>query len=374
MTLLAAVGLALAALPAVIYLRNVRVYRPAPPPDRERPSISVLIPARNEEAAIGSAVKAALASTDVDLEVIVLDDHSEDGTRAVVEALARADSRVRVESAPPLPAGWCGKQHACWMLSRLARHDRFVFVDADVRLDPGGLARLVAFQRASGADLVSGIPRQETGTTLERLLIPLIHFLLLGFLPVRRMRQSTLPAYGAGCGQLFLATRAGYDAAGGHETVRTSLHDGVTLPRAFRRAGRMTDLCDATELATCRMYRSAGQVWAGLAKNAHEGFADPRLIVPATVLLFGGQVLPFALLATVSWSNPVVAVLVVAAAVLAWLPRVDAAARFRQSILGAVLHPFGVALFLTIQWYAFVRRAAGRPAPWKGRTYRKCNT
>src|SRR5205807_74198 len=126
------------------------------------------------------------------------------------------------------------------------------------------------FLEKSGAALVSGIPRQETGTFFERLLIPLIHFILLGFLPMKRMRSTRKPAYAAGCGQLFLARRMAYDAMGGHAIIRSSLHDGLTLPRAFRRAGFQTDLCDATDLATCRMYCGAGEVWHGLAKNATE--------------------------------------------------------------------------------------------------------
>ncbi len=369
MTVLVAVCLAFAAIPALVYLRNLRVYRRVAHDNSEQAAISVLIPARNEGESIGPAVRAALASTHVDLEVIVLDDHSDDDTRAVVAKIAAEDPRVRVESAPALPPDWCGKQHACWILAGFARHDRLVFVDADVRLEPEGLARLTAFQRQSGADLVSGIPRQTTGTLFERLLIPLIHFLLLGFLPMWRMRRSTMPGYGAGCGQLFLATRAGYDIADGHAAIRASLHDGVTLPRAFRRAGRMSDLCDATDLATCRMYRGAKQVWFGLAKNAHEGIASPKMIVPCTVLLFGGQVLPFALLACAAWLETTPIVLAACAAMLAWLPRIDAAVRFRQSAIGAILHPFGVTLFLAIQWYAAVRRSIGKPSAWKGRAY-----
>src|SRR5262249_58521809 len=99
------------------------------------------------------------------------------------------------------------------------------------------------------------------------------------------------PALGAGCGCVCVARRAAYEAVGGHAAVRASLHDGITLPRAFRRAGRRTDLCDATDLAVCRMYRSGRELWFGLAKNAREGLAHPRAIVPWTLLLLGGQVL-----------------------------------------------------------------------------------
>jgi hypothetical protein len=366
---LAGAALALAGVPALLFLVNLFCYRPAPPAGGELPQVSVLIPARNEEGSIVAAVEAALASRGVVVEVVVLDDHSEDGTAGLVEAVARRDRRVRLLTAPPLPDGWCGKQHACGVLAGAARYDLLAFLDADVRLEADGLARLAAFQRHSGADLVSGVPRQDTHTLLERLLIPLIHFVLLGFLPLAWMRRSGSPAFAAGCGQLFLAVRNSYREAGGHAAIRATLHDGVKLPRAFRAAGKKTDLCDATDLARCRMYRSAGEVWRGLAKNATEGLAGPGMIGPATLLLGGGQVLPLVLLGCAAWLSAEALMMAVLAAALAWLPRLVGVLRFRQSLLGALLHPLGVGVLLAIQWYALVREMAGRPATWKGRRY-----
>lgn len=375
---LAAAGAALSLVPAALYLVNLTVYRPPRAAAAPPPPVSVLIPARNEETSIAGAVESVLASRGVgELEVVVLDDGSTDRTAEIVRALARRDRRVRLESAPPLPAYWCGKQHACAVLAGRARHGVLAFLDADVRLAPDGLAGALGFLAASGAGLVSGFPRQATGSWLERAVIPLIHFVLLGFLPMWRMRATRKPAYGAGCGQLFVVRRTVYEAAGGHAAIRTSLHDGVTLPRAFRRAGFATDLFDATEVAVCRMYRDAGEVWRGLAKNATEGLAAPAAIVPWTLLLGAGQVLP-----------PVLLVALLAATLLAgadpgrdvWLlallgaaasygPRLDAAFRFRQSLRGALVHPLGVALLLAIQWHALGRKLLGRPAAWKGREY-----
>jgi hypothetical protein len=122
--------------------------------------------------------------------------------------------RVKLRAARDLPPGWCGKQHACTVLAGLARSPLLVFLDADLQLAPDGLARLAAFLDASGTDLASGIPRQETVGLLERLVIPLIHFILLSFLPVERMRKSPHPAFSAGCGQLFIARRSSYRLSG----------------------------------------------------------------------------------------------------------------------------------------------------------------
>ena len=372
--ILALISLTLAAVPALLFFRNQALFKPPPVADGEGeagPLVSVLIPARDEEGAIGEAVRSVLASAGVRLEVLVMDDASSDRTAEVVQSLAAGDGRLHLLSAPPLPEGWNGKQHACLRLAEAARGDRLVFMDADVRLTPDALVRLAAFQEKSGAGLVSGFPRQITVTWLERLLIPLMHFILLGFLPLARMRRSLSPAYGAGNGQLFMALRGDYFAVGGHGAVRRSLHDGLMLPRAFRRAGFRTDLCDATPIASCRMYRDATGVWQGLAKNATEGMGSARTILPFTLLLLGGQVLSFLLVAAVPLGllPPLVLAAALPAVLMAWYPRLAAVLRFHQPLDGALLHPFGILLLLVVQWYALVRQMVGRPARWKDRTY-----
>jgi hypothetical protein len=282
----------LALFPAALTLWNLLLYRP--PPKLAHPTpISVLIPARNEAERIAQCVEAALANRDIELEVIVLDDHSTDATAAIVEDIARSDARLRLERAGPLPSGWSGKQHACHRLAGLARHPLLVFIDADVVPAADAFGRIAAFMaRHPGTGLASGFPRELTGTTAEDLVIPLIHFLLLGYLPIQGMRQSLSPGFGAACGQLMVARADAYRTAGGHAAIRASLHDGVKLPRAFRRAGFMTDLFDAGDLAACRMYRGGAEVWAGFSKNATEGMASPMALPIWTVLLGGGHLLP----------------------------------------------------------------------------------
>ena len=369
--LLALIALIVAVIPAWLFWRNLSAYQPPPSPAAwdSLPRVSVLIPARNEEQTIQAAVEAALTSKGVELEVLVFDDHSEDATAAIVRRLAECDARVRLLNGPELPDGWCGKQHACWVLAQSASYDLLLFLDADVRLESEGLARMVAFLQESGADLASGIPFQETGTLLEHLVIPLIHFVLLGFLPMRRMRASGDPAYGAGCGQLFLARRSSYERAGGHAVIRSTLHDGIKLPRAFRAAGLMTDLCDATDVAQCRMYRSGSELWRGLAKNASEGLGGADLIVPITLLLVFGQVLPAVLVGISIWLSSTVVFPALAAMACSYYPRLAGVVRFRQPVLAALLHPVGILIFLAIQWWSLLHHALGRPSRWKGRMY-----
>jgi glycosyltransferase involved in cell wall biosynthesis len=359
--------------PAVLFCVNVRRY--VPPPQAGSlylPTISVLIPARDEQDGIAAAVESVLASTGVVFEVIVMDDGSTDRTADIVEAIAKKDARVRLERTQTLPIGWNGKQHACWALAHAASHELFCFVDADVRLKPECLARMAAFLMQRERGLVSGFPQQVTETSLEWLLLPLIHFVLLGFLPVERMRNTTDPSFAAGCGQFILVQRHDYFASGGHAEIKTTMHDGLLLPRLFRQHGYRTDLADLTDLASCRMYRNALQVWQGLAKNATEGIAAPGRILPISLLLFLGQIVPLALAAwlwLVGGSSVAENVYVFVAIVGVWLPRFLGAYRFRQSWRGALLHPLGIGMLLAIQWYALTRKLTGRSVTWRDRSY-----
>ncbi|MDQ2711194.1 MAG: glycosyltransferase [Acidobacteriota bacterium] len=362
--------LALAALPAVLFLWNLALYN-KPRASSTPEAVSVLIPARNEERSIETSVRAALASRNTELEVLVLDDNSEDATAEIVRCIASADKRLHLFAAPPLPPGWCGKQFACSVLADLASSPVLCFIDADVQLTPTGLADMVGALRLRKSALISGFPQQITHTALEQLLLPLMHFLLLGFLPLSGMRKLVHPSFGAGCGQIFVADREAYRKAGGHSAIRNSRHDGITLPKAFRRAGFMTDLCDATSVASCRMYRNAHEVFYGLLKNATEGLAAPSRIVPFSVLLFAGQVLPIALFlfAWTDTSSRSFQSVTTLAVIASYLPRLIAAVRFKQPFFAALFHPTAILLLLGIQWYALLRSLFKLPAVWKGRSY-----
>ena len=367
MSVLLGLMLALSAFPAVMTMINLRALR-VPPLPATPPRASILIPARDEEGAIGACVGAALASTHADVEVIVLDDGSSDRTASIVREIAARDPRVRLEAAPPLPAGWNGKQHACQVLSTLSERPVLVFVDADVRLAPEGAARLAA--ALERADLVSGVPRQLMATWSERLLIPMINVLILGYLPVPLMRRRGDPSLGAGCGQLMAVRADSYRRSGGHAAIRASRHDGLKLPRAFRSAGLRTDLVDGTPLARCRMYADAASLTSGLLKNATEGMAQPAALPVWTLVLLGGHVLPwFALLAATFGDGWIPALPATVACALPLAARLLQAIRFSEPLAAVAVHPAGVAALLTLQWVALARQAAHRPTSWRGRTY-----
>jgi len=361
--------LVLALLPALNTLVNANLLR-TPPLPAVPPSVAILIPARDEEATIGACVEAALASQGADIEVIVLDDGSTDRTRAIVEAIAARDPRIRIEVAPALPPGWKGKVHACHVLSTLSERPNLLFVDADVRLAPEAAARLAPRE---GENLVSGVPRQLLGGLLEAAIIPMINSMLFGYLPIFHSRRTTgAPGVAAACGQLVMVRAAAYRQVGGHQAIANRMHDALSLARNFRRANLGSTLVDATTLATCRMYEDAASVWSGFSKNATEGMARPLALPIWTVLLLGGHVLPLAALLVAFMTGAAsplgLAMLGLAVAVLL-AARIVQAIKCREGWRAVALHPIGVILTLAIQYDALWRYWRGRKAEWRGRSY-----
>jgi hypothetical protein len=195
----------------------------------------------------------------------------------------------------------------------------------------------------------------------------------VGLADLIRQGRATAPAFAVGCGQFLMVRRDPYRSTGGHSQIRTTMHDGLLLPRLFRRHRLRTDIADLTHLATCRMYHNASEVWRGLAKNATEGMAAPARILPFTFLIFCGQILPL-LLAFWLWTAPGsyserARSLIFIALAASFLPRLLSVWRYRQPLLSACLHPLGVTVLLALQWHALARKLAGQQVTWKERAY-----
>lgn len=334
-------------------------------------AVSILIPARDEARVLEATVAAALASRGVVVEVVVLDDGSRDATATVARALADRDRRVRPIAGRPLPPEWAGKQHACAQLAEAAAHDILMFIDADVVLAPDAVSRVCGVLVGEhDLGLVSGFPRQRVGSWGERLVVPWIHLLLLGYLPMAAMRRSADPRFGAGCGQWMVARRDAYRAVGGHGADPLTRHDGLALPRAFRRGGWRTELLDGSALASCRMYDGFAAAWRGFGRSAGEGMATARGLPVWTLLLGLGHVAPWALLVVALATGATSLALPAAIGVAANLALHGAvAARVGGSRAGVALHPFGALAVLAIQWSALLRHLRGRASRWKGRIY-----
>jgi glycosyltransferase involved in cell wall biosynthesis len=353
-------ALALATFPATMGLINLFLVRP--PSGRAAPGtlVSILVPARNEEANIAACLEAALASREVAVEVVVMDDGSTDRTAEIVRAFAARDPRLRLETCPPLPTGWTGKVHACARLAEAARGTHCLFIDADVRLSPNAAADMAGHAARTGTAMVTGVPRQIIGSLGEAATVPFINFLLFCYLPGGGRAFTRRSGMAAACGQLMLVERDAYIASGGHTAIKGVLHDALAMARRMRDQGYKTEIVEGAGLATCRMYKDFFESWRGFIKNAREGMATPVGLPIWTVMLAGAHLWPFFFL-------PSSAAFV--ALGLGFALRLAVTLRVREPLWTVPLHPLTVLVALAIQWTALVRGLMGKPAGWKGRAY-----
>jgi glycosyltransferase involved in cell wall biosynthesis len=316
--------------------------------------VSVLLPVRDEAHRVEPCLRALLAQEGVDLELLVLDDGSADGTADLVSALVGDDPRVRVLDGRPLPAGWLGKPHACQQLADAATGEVLVFVDADVVLTPRAVAATTGLLEQTGLDLLSPYPRQEA-PGLTALVQPLLQWSWLTFLPLRLAERSPRPSLSAANGQLLAIRRPAYDRAGGHAAVRDAVVEDVALLRAVKRAGGSGGVCDGTALATTRMYDSWPELVDGYGKSL---WTLPAPAVGVLALLY---VVP-----------PLAALRGSRAGLLGYaagtVGRIVAARRTGgRALPDALLHPVSVGALCGLAARSRLRRAQGR-LTWKGRS------
>jgi chlorobactene glucosyltransferase len=241
-------------------------------PPAAAPLVSVIIPARNEQRNIERCVRSVLATIYSSIEVIVVDDHSTDGTVDIVRAIARLDDRLRVVAAPDLPAGWFGKQWACATGARSARGELLLFTDADTRHAPDLITRSVNALQNRRADLLTVVGHQEMHSFWERIVQPQFFGLLLArYGGTEDVSNARRPADVIANGQFILVAREPYEALGGHERVRDRVAEDLALAQDYVRAGRRITLVLGLNQLSTHMYASLRELFAGWGKNVYAG-------------------------------------------------------------------------------------------------------
>lgn len=258
---------------AGMLLGTLTNYRTAPrlekaPPPLRPVRASLLIPFRDEEANLSVLVPMLHAIGYPDLEIILLDDESQDASAEIVEAGARGDGRIRLLRGEPLPPGWLGKNWACQQLAAQATGEVLLFCDADVRVGPGSVSATVGMMQAEGWDALTAMPRQLLGTWGEKAVIPILLFLpVLGFLPIAWIPKYPYPALSMGCGQWFAFTSSMYSRLGGHGAVRDKIVEDMALGRLVKEKGGVLGAVIAPRHLSVRMYTDFPSVWLGFSKN-----------------------------------------------------------------------------------------------------------
>jgi len=351
---------------------------PAPATASERPTVSVIVPARNEEASLGACLQSLVlpndlqdnlrnrALNDVAFEIIVVDDHSTDRTRAI--ALSLASPQVQVIEAGPLPTGWTGKNNAVTAGARAARGEWLLFTDADTIHLPGSLARSLEEAKGHGATLLSYSPEQIVKSFCEKAVMPVIFADLAASFRPSQVSDPNSPAAAAN-GQYILITREAYDAIGGHAAIAGNLLEDVALARAVKRSGRKIFFRYGGDAVRTRMYRSFAQLREGWTKNLALLFTSPVLLAALRALEFVLIVASFAISLVAAlhghWKPAAVAGTLCVTLYAFFLMRIRGA---HFSWDANILAVFGLPLFSYLLLRSKSAHAKGS-VPWKGRTY-----
>ena len=326
------------------------------------PRVSVLVPARNEEHALPALLASLSAQDYPDVEVVVVDDRSDDGTARVLAAAAVRDDRIRPVPGDGPPEGWLGKPAALHVAAGHATGDVLLFLDADARLtNPQALRRLIGrfLQWERGAPeagaVLSGMPRYTGGGMALTSLVP---FSIYALLPLPLVPNTPFPSLSALNGPCWTVRADAYRRERLHERVKAEVLEDVHVGRLVKRRGLRLAFVDLSREVEVRLYGSLAEAWGGFRKNAY--------------LLLGGRPVPFALLHAGWWALFVLAPWALLAAghplplLAAWLLKAGTDRMGRLPWAVSALAPASLVVGGAIQAASAWAHARGT-VTWKGR-------
>ncbi len=341
------------------------------------PEVSIIVPARNEEACLGACLESLTAQTGVPFEIIVVDDGSSDRTREIAESFAG----VRLISPGSLPEDstgktWTGKNNAVVAGVRTARAQWLLFTDADTVHLPGSLSRALAEAKNERADLLSYSPEQVVVTFAERAVMPVIFAELAVQYPPRKVREQNSgqssrkgsrigSGIAAANGQYILVRRAAYDAVGGHAAVATEILEDVALARLFRDAGQRVYFRYGGDAVRTRMYRNWPQLREGWTKNLALLFPQPGFLTFQSLLLWFAAWTTFGVAVSGAVSHRFARIAFAALWLLVYR-------RIRAAHFTTVNNLLAIAVGMPIFAYLLLRSKkahANGQVSWKGRAY-----
>jgi chlorobactene glucosyltransferase len=342
------------------------------------PLVTVIVPARNEAHNIGRCVTSILSTTYPNLELLVIDDSSTDGTADVARTAAGGDPRARIVRNAPLPDGWFGKQWACTTGAKVARGEILQFTDADTVHGRDLVTRSINAMRRADAHLFSVAGRQELSGFWEKVIQPQIFTILsMRYGGTESVNQSPRVSNKIANGQCIFVKRESYDAIGGHASVRTSVAEDLLLAQRFFAAGKRVVLMLGINQLSTRMYASLGEIVSGWRKNVFAGglesvpfgklgrtFFPLALLLPPLLELLPVLALVLAGFGVAAGPTVLIWSAISCTATLLWW--VVAYVTIGDNPLYALAYPLGALVLLYIFISAVIR---GRRVTWKGRTY-----
>lgn len=324
--------------------------------------VSILIPARNEEAALGILLSGLQKLEYPDFEIIVCDDHSSDNTEEILNWFTGEDDRIHWFLGEKLPDGWLGKNFACHQLAQRAAGKYLVFLDADVELSPDAITKAVSYFQQKQLALLSIFPHQKMETFSEWTIVPVMNWILQSLLPLILVSKTPFPSVAAANGQFMMFETDSYRTYQWHLKVRNQNVEDIRLARMMKSEGLKLAVLLGNYDIYCRMYRQLDEAILGFSRNIHEYFGGQRaLMLGFWLIVFLGPFIVWTVLGEMYFY--LFLALVVA-------NRLLVAVASRQNILlSVVLHPIQMINFTAIVFYNIFRRIK-KETTWKRRKIR----
>ena len=350
------ISLYLSALALALVIFNsltIRVIKNTP--TKVSGSVSVLIPMRNEEANVKGCLSSVLAQKGLDtLEVIAIDDGSTDNTSNEVKAFPS----VELISGEKLPDKWLGKLWACQQLAEKSSGDYLVFVDADVRLSDYAVANSIS--KMGNWDFISPYPRQLTSGFVQKIFQPLLQWSWLSSVPLLIAQKYSIKSMAVANGQFLIIKRDAYFKSGAHAGIKTEVLDDLMLARNLLKQGYKGGVAEASNIATCHMYKNKMELFKGYQKSLWKAFGSVPGTILAIALLIVTGILPIISTALGSTSG-------LAAFGLITLSRMISSLRTGSLPNSAIFHPLAILMLLGLilfSWYGKITNTI----TWRDRT------
>lgn len=252
---------------------------------QQKPLVSILIPARNEEDTIAGLLNSIGQQSYSNYELFVLDDQSEDNTAGAVEELVLKNPKITLLRGEPLPEGWVGKNWACFQLAQHARGEIVLFLDADVRLAVNALDAALYHMQKNKVVMLSCFPTQKIESLGEWLVVPLMNWLVLSFLPLRTVTRFNHQSLTAANGQFILCDKEAYNVIGGHGAVFDQIVEDMEIARRLKKKKYRIMTVLGNDAINCCMYQGLVESIKGFSKNFYLGFNVSSFIFFAILVL-----------------------------------------------------------------------------------------
>jgi len=356
-----------------ILFKNIARYSPPESFMKKPPLVSIMIPARNEAENIKGCITSLLKQDYPNIEILVLDDSSDDDTSHIVKMIEKKDSRIKLITGKPLKKGWIGKSYACHQLAKHARGKYYLFTDADTLHFKNVVSSAIGCLIKNNLDALSAIPKQIMVGIHERLVVTWVHFGILSLLPLILMKKSKYPLFCTANGQLMLFKRDVYKKIGGHKSIKTKILEDIHISKQVKRHGYKFMIFDGSKNMYCRMYRNFRGLIKGFSKFMFAAFDFKVFNITVAIsfisllFLFPFIFLPLGIL-FFDWPDLIINLIIIQVFIVL-IMRIILALRLKNRILDTFFHPISMIYIILLCINSVLQTKFGEGASWKDRSY-----